>query len=51
MINQDIEFFKLKEFINDLDKKIFLSDDITKEYLSLLINQVAPACTYSSIGK
>ena len=39
MINQDIEFFKLKEFINDLDKKIFLSDDITKEYLSLLIKQ------------
>ena len=39
MINQDIEFFKLKEFINDLDKKIFLSNIITKEYLSLLIKQ------------
>ena len=23
MISQDIEFFKLKEYINDLDKKIF----------------------------
>lgn len=39
MISQDIEFFKLKEYINDLDKKIFLSDEITREFLSSLIKQ------------
>ena len=39
MISQDIEFFKLKEYINDLDKKIFLSDEITREFLSALIKQ------------
>lgn len=39
MISQDIEFFKLKEYINDLDKKIFLSDNITREFLTSLIKQ------------
>ena len=39
MISQEIEFFKLKEYINDLDKKIFLSDEITRDFLSSLIKQ------------
>lgn len=39
MISQDIEFFKLKEYINDLDKKILLSDEITIKFLTSLIKQ------------